>query len=330
MRFDAYANLYSNAPKGSASNDLQTPWVMKLLSGGQIADKMSYYMYFLLTERGEVAGLEDAYVQFTNVGGSPLSLIVGQFQVSDPLFKRELRLTYDDYQAYRVRVGNAKADLTYDRGVMAVWSPWEGADMAASVVSGRGLNQADDERKYDSDSDKNFAFRYSQEIGHLRLGGYVYGGNERQLGRNNRITIFGPDATLSLTSKVELNLQYVTRKDDDPFYGACSVSAPCAGTRTKPFGTTVRSGFVEATISPQGPAGKMFFSGLYNWASSDDQVISLRLGEQGTPPGLLSEYRTASFAVHRMHHRNVRMTAEAQWDFTNERARLLTGFVVGF
>lgn len=51
-----------------------------------------------------MAGLEDAYVQFTDVGGSGVSVIAGQFQVSDPLFKRELRLEYEDYQPYRVRV----------------------------------------------------------------------------------------------------------------------------------------------------------------------------------------------------------------------------------
>jgi len=52
-------------------------------------------MYFLLSERGEVAGLEDAYVQFTDVAGTGVALLLGQFQVSDPLFKRELRLAQE-------------------------------------------------------------------------------------------------------------------------------------------------------------------------------------------------------------------------------------------
>jgi hypothetical protein len=55
-------------------------------------------------------------VQFTDIASSGVSLIAGQFQVSDPLFKRELRLEYEDYQPYRVRVGLTTADLTYDRG----------------------------------------------------------------------------------------------------------------------------------------------------------------------------------------------------------------------
>ena len=39
---------------------------------------------------------------FNNVFGSELDISVGQFQVSDPLFKRELRLPFEDYQVYSI------------------------------------------------------------------------------------------------------------------------------------------------------------------------------------------------------------------------------------
>ena len=120
--------------------DLQTPWLLKLLSGGEVADDISYYFYFFLGERGEVAGIEDAYLQFTDIAGSGVSVIAGQFQVSDPMFKRELRLEYEDYQPYRVRVGDTRADLTYDRGLMATWSPRDGTDLVFEVVNGQGLS----------------------------------------------------------------------------------------------------------------------------------------------------------------------------------------------
>src|SRR5688500_951863 len=123
VRIDAYMAAYARGRGAQVAADQQTPWVLKLLSGGQVADKISYYMYFLLSERGEVAGLEDAYVQFTDIAGSGVNVMAGQFQVSDPMFKRELRLEYEDYQPYRVRVGDTRADLTYDRGLMALWSP---------------------------------------------------------------------------------------------------------------------------------------------------------------------------------------------------------------
>lgn len=330
MRFDAYSTFVSKSVDGQVGTDLQTPWVIKLLSGGQVADKISYYTYFLLSERGEVAGLEDAYLQFTDIGSSGVSVIAGQFQVSDPLFKRELRLSYDDYQAYRVRVGKAVADLTYDRGLMALWSPWEGGDLSAAVVSGRGLNLANDQRQFDGDTDKNVLLRYSQSAGRVRLGLFGYTGSERQDGRYNRIDIWGPDATLSLGEKAELNLQYLIRKDDNPFYGSCSVTLPCPGGKTTDFGTTVKTGFAEAVISPQGPNGRFFVTGLYNWVDADTPVVSLRLGEQNTPPGYLDQYRTASTALHYLYRRNVRILGEASWDFERELGRFIAGIVVGF
>ena len=330
VRFDAYATLLSNKSNNQASTDLQTPWVIKLLSGGQVTEKISYYTYFLLSERGEVAGLEDAYLQFTDIAGSGVSVIVGQFQVSDPLFKRELRLTYDDYQPYRIRVGQAQADLTYDRGMMALWSPRDGSDFAFSMVSGRGLNHANDQRQYDGDSDKNFLARYSQDVGPLRLGVYGYTGNEKQNDQHNRINIWGPDATVALGDKMELNLQYLRRTDDNPFYGTCSVQIPCPGGRTSAFSTTVKSGFAEAIISPQGPAGRLFFTGLYNWVEADGPVVSLRLGEQATAPGYISNYTTMSAGVHYLYRRNARFIGEGIWDSRLEQLRLVTGIVVGF
>jgi hypothetical protein len=165
VRLDAYMAAYARERGGQVAFDQQTPWVMKLLSGGQVANKISYYVYFLLTERGEVGGLEDAYVQFTDIAGSGVTVVAGQFQVSDPMFKRELRLEYEDYQPYRVRIGDTRADLTYDRGVMALWSPRDGTDLTLEVVNGQGLRAATIERQYDADAFKNIALRVSQELG---------------------------------------------------------------------------------------------------------------------------------------------------------------------
>lgn len=330
VRIDVYAQLLSNKQGAQASSDLQTPWVIKLLSGGQIADKVSYYTYFLLTERGEVAGLEDAYVQFTDLGGSGISLLVGQFQISDPMFKRELRLQYEDYQPYRVRVGEARADLTYDRGLMAVYSPWSGGDLAVEVVNGRGLNPASTARQYDSDNGKTGLLRFSQELGPVRVGAFGYAGSERSAGVRNRVTMWGPDATIALGARTEVNVQYVRRHDDDPFYGSCTVASPCPGGSTRPFETTVNSAFAEATFSPQGPAGRLFFSALYNWVDADAPVVSLRLGEQATAPGYLSRYETGALGVHYMYRRNVRFMTEAGWDFQRDQFRLITGTTLAF
>jgi hypothetical protein len=331
VRVDAYQRLLSRRAAGEAALDQQVPWTVKLLSGGQVAEKVSYYMYFLASERGEVGGLEDAYIQFTDLGGSGVSLLVGQFQVSDPLFKRELRLHYEDYQPYRVRVGDTRADLTYERGVMAVWSPREGTDLAVEVVNGRGLDAATSARQYDTDAHQNYIVRASQDLGHrLRVGLFGYAGSEAAGGVTSRVRVFGPDLTLALGASAELNVQALRRWDSDPFLGSCSIPTPCPGGATAPFGTRVDAGLVELVLSPGGPAGRWYVTGLMNYVEADAPVVSLRLGEEDSADGFLRRYRMGSLGLHYVLRRNVRLMGEGAWDFEAERARLVTGFTVGF
>ena len=330
VRMDLYAAAFSNPKPGQSKADLQTPWVIKLLSGGQVADHISYYAYFLMTERGEVAGLEDAYLQFTDVGHTGLSFIVGQFQVSDPIFKRELRLSYEDYQQFRVRVGEATPDLTYDRGVMALYSPWEGADWSVSVVNGRGLDPATAERQYDPDTPKNVALRLSQKFGPVRVGGLGYHGVERSAGVDNTIDVYGPDASLEMGSFGVVNAQFLRRVDTDPFYGSCSAATPCPGGATAPFGTTVDAAFAEATVWPNGPTSRLYFTGSYNWVYSSRPVVSLRLGEQSTAPGYLSKYNAVSAGAHYWFRRNMRVMGELGYDFQREQGRIIAGTVLAF
>jgi hypothetical protein len=330
VRVEMYQRLLSDRARGEATFDQQNPWIVKLLSGGQIADKISYYMYFLATERGEVAGLEDAYVQFTDLGGSGVNLLMGQFQVSDPLFKRELRLSYEDYQPYRVRVGATRADLTYDRGMMAMWSPREGTDLVLQMVTGQGLTPANDARQYDRDNQQNWALRASQSLGPMRLGLFGYAGREGADGVSSTMRVFGPDATIDLGSVGELNLQYLRRWDSDPFLGRCSTATPCAGNRTRAFSTTVNSTLAELTLWPSGPASRWYITGLYNAIEADAPVVSLRLGEQGDTPPYLTAFRTGSVGLHYVLRRNVRLLGEGSWDFERERARLITGFTLAF
>ena len=330
VRYDGYLQARTHPRNGQVADDIQTPWVIKLLSGGQIADKVSYYMYFLLSEAGAVEGLEDAYLQFTDIGGSGVSIAAGQFQVSDPMFKRELRLEYEDYQAYRVRVGLTTADLTYDRGLMGLYSPWSGGDLTVELLSGQGLNEASANHEFDLDDAKSTLLRFSQDIGPVRLGAFGYFGLERANGVRNTINIWGPDATINLGSAGEINAQFVRRTDSDPFFGTCTPATPCPGNATAPFGTTVNSGFAELILWPKGPTGRVFLTGLYNWVKSDQQVVSLRLGEEELDPPYLSEYQTAYGGLSYMYRRNVRMVGEAGWDFKREQARFVLGAMVAF
>lgn len=330
VRLDLYQQALSKAAAGESNTDQQLPWTVKLLSGGQVADKISYYFYFMASDHGEVAGLEDAYIQFTDIGGSGVSVIAGQFQVSDPLFKRELRLEYEDYQPYRVRVGQARADLTYDRGLMALWSPREGLDLTLQLVNGQGLDAATDANQYDRDSDKTVVLRLSQDLGPLRLGAFGYAGGETANGVHNRTRIFGPDATLALGSRAELNVSALRRWDSDPFYGSCTPFSPCPGGATAPFGTSVDAALAELVFWPGGPVARWYFTALANYIESDDPVVSLRLGEQNVGEGYLTRYRTGSFGAHYILRRNVRLMGESTWDFERERMRFVTGMMVGF
>jgi len=89
--------------------DFTAPYILKFLSGGAITKDIAYYFYFFLSERGEIAGLEDAFVMFNDVFGSGLDIFAGQFQISDPLFKREVRLPAEDYQIYRATPGDSRS-----------------------------------------------------------------------------------------------------------------------------------------------------------------------------------------------------------------------------
>jgi hypothetical protein len=314
FRLDAFMNASRPIGRDHRGLDLQTPYNIKLLSGGPIADRISYYLYFFMTERGHVAGLEDAYIQFTDIASSGVSVIAGQFQVSDPLFKRELRLQYEDYQPYRVRVGHARADLTYDRGLFLTWAPpWEGGDLALIVVNGRGIDEAGPDRQYDRDNMKNFALRYSQELGPLRIGGFGYRGRESAEGFRDDITIWGPDATLAVSESVELNVQYLRRRDSNPLLQAAGESMH------------VNSAMGELVVGPLGERGRWFVTGLYNWIDADRPLLSLRIGEQATGTGFIQRYHSASGGVHYLLHRNVRLMAEAAWDIEREEP----GFTIG-
>ena len=125
-------------------------------------------------------------------------------------------------------------------------------------------------------------------------------------------------------------MQLLRRWDHDPFLGACSPVAPCAGGEVAPFATTVDAAMAELIVWPAGPAGRWYLTGLVNYIEADRPVISLRLGEQDSQPGFLSRYRNMSVGAHYLLRRNIRLLGEGAWDFERERARLVTGFTLGF
>jgi hypothetical protein len=326
IRVEAYMSGLSG--EDVVATDLKTPWGIKLLSGGQITDDVSYYMYFFMTERGEIAGLEDAFLQFNNVLESGVDLIAGQFQLSDPIYKRELRLEYEDYMPYRVRVGDVRADLTYERGIMALASPWKDADLAVQLVNGRGLSAATEAKNYDDGNAKSLGVRFSQDLGVARVGAYLYTGEEKADGRRSTLRVFGPDATVPLGEKLELNATYLYRRDSNPFFlGTCArTDLRCSYGADKPFETGVDSYMGEMLFFPKGAGGNVHFTALYNRIEANSPIFTLRVGEEG----YLEKYESVGFTAHYLYARNLRLMAEVSRDLELKRTRFIAGFTTAF
>ena len=92
--------------------DIQAPYLIKMLSTAPLSDQLTYYFTAVMGERGsngEIV-LEDAWLQYDNVFNSGIGLTFGQFQLSDFMFARETRMTFQDFQVFLM------ADITYERG----------------------------------------------------------------------------------------------------------------------------------------------------------------------------------------------------------------------
>jgi len=258
-----------------------------------------------------------------------MDLIAGQFQVSDPLYKRELRLEYEDYMPYRVRVGEVRADLTYERGLMATGSPWKDADLFLQVVNGRGLSEATEARNYDTGNGKNFGVRLTQGLGSsLRVGAFYYTGEEVSEGLSSSLKVFGPDVTLTLGSRFEFNGQYLYRVDGNPFFLDTCVNGDfrCEYGADDPLETDVDSYMGELLFFPEGAGGNVHFTALYNRVEANSPIFSLRVGEDG----LLEKYESVGFSAHYVKARNLRLMAEVSRDLQLKRTRFIAGVVTAF
>lgn len=300
---------YNN--NNSDKADFNAPYNLKLLSGGEIAPDIAYYFYFFFSERGHVAGIEDAFIMFNNLFGSELDLYVGQFQVSDPLFKRELRLTFADYDIYKTSIGASRINLAYDRGIMLTYGFDTGTDIIVEVLNGTGIGDADALKNFDYDKHKNFAGRISQDVSDfLRIGGFGYYGKEdlEQGGDyfTNEVWYAGTDLTLSYEDLVELNAQYLLRNDSHPL--SKTLYSFNEDIKTKGI-------FGELIYTPEGDKSKWYASALYNWQESD------------LPGYNLSK---ATGHIGWVVRRNIRLFCEFSYDIEYEFGQIGVGFISAF
>ncbi|HEX6993669.1 MAG TPA: hypothetical protein VF339_05925 [Gammaproteobacteria bacterium] len=174
-------------PTGNDSDfDFQAPYLIKLLSSSPLSENVTYYFYGIFAEKGANGEtlIEDAWFRHGDLFGTGAGLQLGQFQVSDLMFPREVRLTFQDFYAYRA------AGITYDRGVIVDRGIGE-FDVAVGAVNGNGITDNFDidspgfrrpDAMFDNDNRKSFFGRVGIPAGPVDVGVFALAGEQRSAG----------------------------------------------------------------------------------------------------------------------------------------------------
>ena len=166
-----------------ASFDFQAPYLIKLLSSSPLSENITYYFYGIFAEKGGNGEtlIEDAWFRHGDLFGSGVGMQLGQFQVSDLMFPREVRLPFQDFYAYRA------AGITYDRGVIFDRG-FDQFDIALGAVNGNGITQnfsinspgyRRPDAMFDNDNRKSIFGRVGLPIGRAELGLFGLSGEQR-------------------------------------------------------------------------------------------------------------------------------------------------------
>lgn len=308
LRFDGFGDW---SPERAPRLDIETPSLFKLISGGVIAPRVSYYTYFIF-ENGGAIGIEDAWVQFSEVLGLPIDITAGQFQVCDPIVKRELRLLRLEYDILTVRPRLSATDLTYDRGLMLAWHAPAGFEAIATLTNGNGIGPAAE--TFDADKFKTFSLRLARDLGPVRVGLFGLVGKARPdavalaagaaADQVDTTVYWGPDLRVDLGEWGQVAGQWLSRRDSNAGFDPANSRA-----------TRTRGGWIEAVVTPQGSNGRTAITALYNRVTSDD-------------PG--AEHESVGLGVSWLLARNVRLVAEVQDDLAAEAWRVSGGTVLAY
>ncbi|NIR59439.1 MAG: hypothetical protein GWO02_07910 [Gammaproteobacteria bacterium] len=170
-------------PTGNEADfDFQAPYLIKLLSSAPLSDNITYYFYGIFAEKGGNGEtvIEDAWFSHGDLFGSGVGLQLGQFQVSDLMFPRETRLTFQDFMVYRM------AEITYDRGVLFDRGLGP-VSVAVGAVNGNGIEENFDvnspgfrrpDNMFDNDQDKSVFGRVGVELGPATVGLFALSGEQ--------------------------------------------------------------------------------------------------------------------------------------------------------
>jgi len=310
IRIDGFVTANFN---NEGTVDFGAPFVVKILTGGELSDKLSYYFYFLMNERGSIAGVEDAFLMYADAFNSGINLYIGQFQTSDPLFKGELRLTLEPYMIYGIKPENSSVDLKYDRGIMFDKGFSTGTTIVGEIINGCGIGEAGEGYLFAKDKYKNFMLRINQAIGNsVSVGFFGYTGKEVISNHApnpyvSEMRMYGPDIAIDIDGKLMINMQYVWRTDSEVYDADAEVAMTDVATR---------GGFAEIIYAPKGDMSKYYITGLVNLVESQlDQF----------------DYQSATLHFGYLLRRNVRVVAESTYIFSGSPyAKASLGFVSAF
>ncbi len=172
-----------NGDSEQAKTDIQGPYLIKLLSSAPLSEHISYYFYGIFAEKGDngTVIIEDAWFSHDDLFGSEVSMMLGQFQVSDLMFPRETRLSFQDFMVYRM------AGLTYDRGLLFNYELGPvGLDLG--MVNGNGIEQnlsinspgyKRPDHMFDNDTGKALFTRLGVSPGGIDMGLFYYAGSQK-------------------------------------------------------------------------------------------------------------------------------------------------------
>ncbi|MCW9059845.1 MAG: porin [Gammaproteobacteria bacterium] len=252
----------------SATTDFQSPYLIKLLSSAPLSDHITYYFYAIFAEKGgngEVI-VEDAWFQHDDIFGSGTSLMLGQFQISDLMFPREVRLPFQDYMAYRL------AGITYDRGVL-FGRDFGPVEASFGLVNGNGVSSSFDlnspglnrpDNMFDNDNSKTAFGRLGIDIGPINVGLFGLSGKQRSVtgpagleeGLYNRDKeVWGLDASGAIGQKLHWYTQLLHNRWDRFIDGGPDRDYEWTG------------GFAGIDYIPN---ERWAWSLLYNYADADD------------------------------------------------------------
>jgi hypothetical protein len=174
------------------------------------------------------------------------------------------------------------------------------------LVNGNGIDLADDWSNFDNDNYKNVAYRLARSFKKWRIGAFGYWGKEKgDTGSTNRTYYVGPDLVIDFNDRLQLNAEYLERRDNNPFFSSDVTTGD----------VKTRGGFVELIVLPLGPDAKWSIAGLYNQVASDDEN---------------ARYKSLSATLGYLLARNVRLTFDVGKEFERQGFKGSVGLVTAF